>query len=63
MSTVAHDIAHKFIHKHKSTFKTADQKQIKAAVDKVARALKDMHIASKRAERSAQRSSSSIVQM
>lgn len=48
----AYDIATKFVLKHKSTFTLANQKEIRTAVDKVARAIRGIHLASERAKRS-----------
>jgi hypothetical protein len=56
----ARDIASKFVLKHKATFTLANQEEIRAAVDKVARAIRSVHLASERAKRSRRSNSSTV---
>jgi hypothetical protein len=50
-SLAARDIASKFVMKHRSTFGEVDEKKIDAAVNKVARVLKGLQVAERRAQR------------
>ena len=50
-STAARDIASKFVMKHRSTFGEVDDKKINAAVNKIARAIKGLQVAERRAQR------------
>ncbi len=47
----AREIATEFVMKHKSTFGQVDEKEITAAVEKVARAIKGVQVASQKAQR------------
>lgn len=50
-STTARDIADKFVREHRSTYGEVDQKEIDAAVRKIARALKGLRVAERKAQR------------
>ena len=50
-STIARDIANKFVRKHRSTFGDVDEKDIDAAVKRIARALKGLRVAERKAQR------------
>jgi hypothetical protein len=47
----AREIANKFVLEHKSTFGQVDDKEITAAVEKIARAIKGVQVASQKAQR------------
>jgi hypothetical protein len=47
----ARNLASQFVMKHKSTFGNVDEKQISAAVEKIARALKGVQVAEQKALR------------
>jgi hypothetical protein len=50
----AREIANRFVLEHKSTFGQVDEKEITAAVEKVARAIKGVQVASQKAQRLSQ---------
>ena len=47
----AREIANQFVQNHKSTFGQVDEREITAAVEKVARAIKGVQVASQKAQR------------
>ena len=49
-SAAAREIANNFVMKHRSTFGEVDEKEISAAVNKVARAINDLQVAERRAQ-------------
>jgi hypothetical protein len=50
-SAVAREIANTFVMKHRATFGEVDENEINAAVAKVARAIKGLQVAERRAQK------------
>jgi hypothetical protein len=48
---MARNVANQFVTKHRPTFGEVDEKQVNAAVEKIARVLNGMQVAQRKAER------------